>query len=53
MKPFKKVLVLVDFSAHSAEAVRYAADQSGALGSIAEYIVRVATCPVLTVRAPA
>jgi nucleotide-binding universal stress UspA family protein len=28
MKPFKKILVPVDFSAHSAEAVRYAADLS-------------------------
>jgi nucleotide-binding universal stress UspA family protein len=28
MKPFKKILVPVDFSLHSAEAVRYAADLS-------------------------
>jgi nucleotide-binding universal stress UspA family protein len=28
MKPFKKILVPVDFSPHSAEAIRYAADLS-------------------------
>ncbi len=53
MPTLKRILVPVDFSACSRAALEYAASLAHILlGSVAEKVVRHASCPVLTVRLP-